>query len=157
VEDLNRPRVRSALRLGRSLRDLRDERGWSRKDLAARTGLSYPYISQLENGDREPSFDTLTRLAEAFGLAVEELIAPATAHRPPTPRPATAGGRQWIPGPAYQGPPASSEVPPEPAATDRGTVVDRAYQLLQALPPQERLDAAGALLARCLADHQRRT
>ncbi|MGW2696134.1 helix-turn-helix domain-containing protein [Streptomyces sp. NPDC001296] len=150
-------RTRNLPRLGRSLRELRDERGWSRKDLAERSGLSYPYISQLENGDREPSFDTLTKLAETFGLAVDALLTPATTHRSSRPPTAASGRQRHIPNPNYQ-PDTSHQQPPTahqsahaPASTeDLAAVIDAAYRLLLALPPNERLDAAGALLARCL-------
>lgn len=43
------------------------------RDLAARAELSYPYISQIETGDRDPSLKTLRRLADALVLPVEEL------------------------------------------------------------------------------------
>ncbi|WP_159672340.1 helix-turn-helix domain-containing protein, partial [Streptomyces mexicanus] len=94
-------RAKNLPRLGRSLLDLRNERGWSRKDLAERSGLSYPYISQLENGDREPSFDTLTKLAQAFGLTVDALLAPVTAPQPPGPS-AAPGRQRHIPNPNYR-------------------------------------------------------
>lgn len=150
-------RTRNLPRLGGSLRELRDQRGWSRKDLAERSGLSYPYVSQLENGDREPSVDTLTKLAETFGLAVDALLAPATNQRSSRPPTAASGGQRRIPNPSYQ-PDASHQQPPaahpsahgSPSTEDLAAVVDAAYRLLLALPPEERLDAAGALLARCL-------
>ncbi|MEU1462589.1 helix-turn-helix transcriptional regulator [Streptomyces sp. NPDC005727] len=150
-------RAKNLPRLGRSLLDLRKERGWSRKELAERSGLSYPYISQLENGDREPSFDTLTKLAQTFGLAVDALLAPSANQRPARVRPEAPGGQRWIPNPNYhpnashrQRPPAGppSQVPA--SGEERIAVVDAAYRILLALPPDERLDAAGALLARCL-------
>ncbi|MGW1802044.1 helix-turn-helix domain-containing protein [Streptomyces sp. NPDC001984] len=150
-------RAKNLPRLGRSLLDLRNERGWSRKDLAERSGLSYPYISQLENGDREPSFDTLTKLAQTFGLAVDALLAPAANQRPPGLRPEAPGGQRRIPNPNYhpnashrQQPPAEPPAQVPASGEDRTAVVDAAYRLLLALPPDERLDAAGALLARCL-------
>ncbi|MEV6057413.1 helix-turn-helix transcriptional regulator [Streptomyces sp. NPDC052107] len=150
-------RTRNLPRLGRSLRELRDERGWSRKDLAERSGLSYPYVSQLENGDREPSFDTLTKLAQTFGLAVDALLAPATTQRSSRPPTAASSGQRHIPNPNYQ-PDASQKQPiathrfahAPASAEDLPAVIDAAYQLLLTLPPDERLDAAGALLARCL-------
>ncbi|MFF7977362.1 helix-turn-helix domain-containing protein [Streptomyces sp. NPDC007905] len=142
-------------RLGRSLLDLRNERGWSRKDLAERSGLSYPYISQLENGDREPSFDTLTKLAQTFGLTVDALLAPVIAPQPPGPS-AAPGRQRHIPNPNYRPNTDHAQPPAEPPAQEpaggenRTAVVDAAYRLLLTLPPDERLDAAGALLARCL-------
>lgn len=160
-----RPSASNALRLGRALRELRDGQGWSRKELAERSSLSYPYVSQLENGDREPSLDTLAKLAGAFGLAVDELLAANPGQRPPAgPEGTRSASRRWVANPAYEGPPGPAPSP-QPPGTDPGPdvanvanvadladVVERAYRILLGLPPGQRLDAAGALLARCLAD-----
>jgi transcriptional regulator with XRE-family HTH domain len=46
-----------------------------RKDLAERAHLSYPYISEIENGLKEPSAKALRQVAEALELSVAELAA----------------------------------------------------------------------------------
>jgi len=46
-----------------------------RKDLAERSGLSYPYVSELEKGTKEPSARALRQLAEALELSSTELLA----------------------------------------------------------------------------------
>jgi transcriptional regulator with XRE-family HTH domain len=43
-------------RLRRMLREMREERGLSQGDLAARLGKSQSYVSKLESGDRNISF-----------------------------------------------------------------------------------------------------
>lgn len=61
--------------LGRYLRTLRESRGWTLRELEAATTLSNPYLSQLENGRiKRPSPKVIHRLAEAFGVAYEELM-----------------------------------------------------------------------------------
>ena len=44
------------------------------KDLAAKCGLSYSYISQVERGEASPSLSALDRLAKALGKTVWELL-----------------------------------------------------------------------------------
>jgi len=40
--------------------------GLSRKDVAEAAGISYPYLSGIETGDKDPSMATLKGLAEAL-------------------------------------------------------------------------------------------
>ena len=40
--------------------------GMSRKDVAAAAGISYPYISELENGMKSPSWDVFVAVAKAL-------------------------------------------------------------------------------------------
>ena len=65
--------------LGRAVQVLRTELGLGRKDLAERAGLSYSYLSEIENGAKQPSSKALILLAKALGLDVYELIAAAEA------------------------------------------------------------------------------
>ena len=61
--------------LGRFLEHRRHELGLSRRDLADQSGLSYPYISQLETGDREPALKAMRALAPVLDVRPEELAA----------------------------------------------------------------------------------
>lgn len=45
----------------------------SQSELARRTGLTQPTISNLWNGKHEPSFSTASKLADALGCTLEEL------------------------------------------------------------------------------------
>ena len=56
--------------LGRSLRDLRLKRGRSQEQVAAAAGVSVGLLSQLERGVGNPSYLTLTRLADALDIPV---------------------------------------------------------------------------------------
>lgn len=59
-----------------NLRSLRkDKKGWTIDQLADVSGLSRGYISQLENGKRQPGPDTITLLCEILGCTPSELIA----------------------------------------------------------------------------------
>ena len=44
------------------------------RDVAARAGVSQPFLSDLENGRAMPSITTLYRLAETFGLTPQHLL-----------------------------------------------------------------------------------
>lgn len=61
--------------LGRAIAVRRVQLGLKRKDLAEKASLSYPYISELENGGKEPSAKALRQIAEALEMGVAELIA----------------------------------------------------------------------------------
>ncbi len=50
------------------LERLRDERGWSKADLAKRTKLDPSSITRFEQGSRHPDRDTVLMLAETMAL-----------------------------------------------------------------------------------------
>ncbi len=53
--------------LGKRIRQLREQRGLSRQELAEATGLSAVYLKKLEAGDREsPSLPALEKIARAL-------------------------------------------------------------------------------------------
>jgi transcriptional regulator with XRE-family HTH domain len=54
---------------------LRMERGLSQKQLAVAAGLSQPRITDIEQGDANPTLLTITRIANALGVRVERLFA----------------------------------------------------------------------------------
>lgn len=63
--------------LGRAIVLHRTVAGMARKELAAEAGVSYPYISELENGLKEPSLSVLTRIADTLQVAPSKLLATA--------------------------------------------------------------------------------
>ena len=147
-------------RLAEILVDRRESLGLSRKEVVELSGISYPYLSQLESGDREPSMDTLAKLAGALQVEIADLVSGVGAALPKQAPPApgasvaeavTASNRPWVPNRAFAG-------PSQPRAAGRGSksgssfesTVDEAFGILSRLPRAQRLDAAGALLARCL-------
>ena len=60
------------------LRPIRLRRGLTQTELAFRTGLARPYLSQLERGLKSGSIDTLKLLAEILGVTTDDLIAAST-------------------------------------------------------------------------------
>lgn len=59
---------------GRALAAARSERGLKRKQLMERSRLSYPYISEIENGGKYPSQRAIQALAEALDMTPSELV-----------------------------------------------------------------------------------
>lgn len=56
------------------LRELRTEREWSQTDVAKRLGKSAMLISQYETGKRNPSFDRIELIADAFHVDMNYLL-----------------------------------------------------------------------------------
>jgi transcriptional regulator with XRE-family HTH domain len=71
------PKVRTGL--GTAVRELRREHRLSRGELAHRTHLHPGYLAGIERGQRNPTWDVLSALADAFGIRVSELAARAEA------------------------------------------------------------------------------
>jgi transcriptional regulator with XRE-family HTH domain len=65
--------------LGRAIQVRRAELGLKRKDLARLASLSYPYLSELENGSKAPSAKALGQLADALQLSPADLLTLAEA------------------------------------------------------------------------------
>jgi transcriptional regulator with XRE-family HTH domain len=58
------------MNLGKGIIDICNIRGISQKDLAAKTGLSITFHSLLENNLRNPSMETLDKIAEVLKVPV---------------------------------------------------------------------------------------
>jgi putative transcriptional regulator len=56
------------------IRVLRAERRWSQAELAERVSVSRNSINSIENGKFEPSLPLAFRIADAFGLTIEEVF-----------------------------------------------------------------------------------
>lgn len=61
--------------VGKNVRALREQRGWSQEELAERSGLHRTYISGVERGVRNPTVTVLTSLAEALLIDASCLLA----------------------------------------------------------------------------------
>lgn len=51
------------MRLGRNIRRLRQDRGWSQEDYADRAGIHRTYVSDIERGARNPTITVVEKLA----------------------------------------------------------------------------------------------
>lgn len=58
------------------LAELREERGWSQGELAARLGVSRQTINALERGKYDPSLPLAFKIARLFERAIEDIFEP---------------------------------------------------------------------------------
>lgn len=61
--------------LGRRIRQLREERGWTQEELAHRAGMTVVYLSGIERGIQNPSFRKIRGLVAAFNVSFSTLFA----------------------------------------------------------------------------------
>lgn len=64
--------------LGNKLRELREQHGMNKRQLADHLGVTPPAISHMEKGIRKPSFEMLVKLSETFGVSSDELTRMST-------------------------------------------------------------------------------
>lgn len=58
----------SSLKIGDRIKELRKEKGFTQNELAEFSGLSRSYLSDVENSRKNPSVETVEKLAESFGM-----------------------------------------------------------------------------------------
>lgn len=66
------------IQVGSRVRGLREQRGWSRRELGERCGLSERFLAQIETGRGNPSLKSVAEIAAAFALSPASLLASAT-------------------------------------------------------------------------------
>lgn len=71
------PRAAIHAALGRAVADRRRDLGLSQEALAARADLDRTYVGGVERGERNPSLESLHKIAKALGLSLNELFAEA--------------------------------------------------------------------------------
>jgi transcriptional regulator with XRE-family HTH domain len=62
------------IRLGRKLRKLRHQKGWTQAYMAEHTGIGRAHISNLETGKKEAGLRALEILADSFGMSLPKLL-----------------------------------------------------------------------------------
>lgn len=60
--------------LATNLRTIRSRAKVSQKELANRVGVSYPRISEIENGKGNPTIETLEKIAIALNVNISDLF-----------------------------------------------------------------------------------
>lgn len=56
------------------IKQMREKQGLTQKDLANRSKVNRCYLSELENGHRNPTLKILQKLANALGCEVKDLL-----------------------------------------------------------------------------------
>ncbi|NLV71973.1 MAG: helix-turn-helix transcriptional regulator [Actinobacteria bacterium] len=82
-EDQSGYAQRFAKALGRTIKVMRTDQGVGRRELAEQAGISYSYLTEIENGNKPPSPSVLGPLAEALGMRMSELTQAAESRMEP--------------------------------------------------------------------------
>ncbi|MCB9668701.1 MAG: helix-turn-helix transcriptional regulator [Alphaproteobacteria bacterium] len=69
----------AAANAARTIRQLREIRGWTQQRLADLSGVPRPTLASLEAGGANPTLSVLVRVAGAFGIGLDELVSPPRA------------------------------------------------------------------------------
>src|SRR6185437_1477206 len=64
----------SSVNVGEHIREMREQKSLSQRDVETRTGLLRTYISRVENGYTVPSIETLEKIARAFDVPLWQLF-----------------------------------------------------------------------------------
>lgn len=65
--------------VGRRVKKLRTDRGWSLEELAVASGVSRSMLSEIEREKANPTLTVTFRIARAYGMTLQELIGSAEA------------------------------------------------------------------------------
>lgn len=68
--------------LGGRVRECREQRGWTQKELAGAASISVTFLSELENDHRTPGAAVVLRLSDALGVSLNYLLRGAVSERP---------------------------------------------------------------------------
>lgn len=63
----------SQVRLGKAVKQVRTKAGMTQEQLANEIGMHATYISDIERGARNPSWDAIARLAKGMGIGVADI------------------------------------------------------------------------------------
>ncbi|HVL91439.1 MAG TPA: XRE family transcriptional regulator [Actinomycetota bacterium] len=66
--------VEPSAQVGRRVRALREARGMSLRDLAGRSGVSAPMLSQVERGATSPTLAVASKIAAGLDLSLSQLL-----------------------------------------------------------------------------------
>jgi transcriptional regulator with XRE-family HTH domain len=64
---------RTQVRLGKAVKAVRTAAGKTQEQVANASGLHPTYISDIERGARNPSWDAIARLAKGIGVGVADI------------------------------------------------------------------------------------
>ncbi len=134
--------------LGRTIKVIRTDLGIDRRTLAKEAGISYSYLTEIENGNKPPSSSVLGPLASALGLRMSQIIQAAEdrvdaaelASERSTSQERTSQERMpQDPSPAYEALFAASPAPAyrETESEDSPPVLDRFELELRTAPPRQ--------------------
>lgn len=60
--------------LGRNIRDLRKQKGWTQEYLAEKSGISVPFMTQIELGKKSASLEVVESISYALNVPYSRLF-----------------------------------------------------------------------------------
>ena len=122
--------------LGRTIKVIRTDLGIERRALAEAAGISYSYLTQIENGNKPPSSSVLARIARPLGVRMHQLIEAAEnrseAGELDLQRPLEGAADSWPASGAAQ----TEDLRPM-TSPDTRTALLKLERLLPSLPPED--------------------
>jgi len=64
------------MNIGENIKKIRKDKGLQQKQVALEIGLDQSNYNKIENSKREPSVDVLNKLANLFGVSVDDILNP---------------------------------------------------------------------------------
>ena len=61
-------------KIGKKVRGIREKKGITQENLALEAGLNRAYIGYIERGERNPSTETLAKIAKALRTSLKDLL-----------------------------------------------------------------------------------
>jgi transcriptional regulator with XRE-family HTH domain len=123
--------------LGRAIKVVRAQRGLSRGRLAELAEISYPYLSEIENGKKRPSSKALLTIADALSVPTSELLALAEQIATQLLSDDAAEAEPSLPGPRV-----GSSIPLPESAPSRAPVDSLTARILSVRAPDSSLQRA---------------
>lgn len=66
--------TKTSKQLGLRVKELREARGWSQRECADFLGIHHVYLADIELGKRNLTLSSIEKLAEGFGIPLEDLF-----------------------------------------------------------------------------------
>ena len=66
--------MNSAKKLGKNMKKIRLAKGMTQGDICRKLEVDRAYISNIESGNKNPTLSTITNLAKALNVSVDELL-----------------------------------------------------------------------------------
>jgi transcriptional regulator with XRE-family HTH domain len=64
----------SAKKLGANIKKIRTAKNMTQGDICRKLEVDRAYMSNIESGNKNPTLSTITNLAKALGVSVDELL-----------------------------------------------------------------------------------
>ena len=110
--------------LGEKIKQLRNEKGLTQKELADMLFVTAQAVSRWENDEVEPSLATISQMSQIFGVTVDELIGVSAE------KPIQQAEKPMQPAPQVETPAPQAEKPPQQVVVEKKIIYKEARPVL---------------------------